>query len=203
LWNTRIYYNIRIPFTISERKEMSKSRIPRTKIESRIEERIHSLGGNSLHIYQILAHHPTLLAGWVEFAYCIRKDCQTSRSLREIMILRSAQLVHSDYEWQQHYKMAKDAGVTDEQINHLENWRSSSLFSPQEKLAIELMESILVGKVSDELAARILQVFTKKEYIELVLTGSFYTMVPRVLDCLQVPLEENSAGTPDPRGGVL
>jgi alkylhydroperoxidase family enzyme len=169
---------------------MSENRIPLREIDSNILKKIKDLGGKPLHLYQILTHHPRLLSAWIDFAYSLRKDCTTARTLRELMILRGAQIVDSSYEWQQHFRMALEAGVSQEKIDHLGDWRDSKLFEESERVALELMEAVVKGEVDDTLYEKTRVHFSTSEYIELLLTASFYVMVPRVLNGLQVPLEK-------------
>jgi alkylhydroperoxidase family enzyme len=107
------------------------------------------------------------------------------------MILRGAQLCHSEYEWFQHEKMAKACGISQEKIDSINEWQTSSRFDEKEKIAIELMEALVQnkGKINQQLDEQLKKHFTEAEYLELVLTGSFYTMVPTLLEALQVPIE--------------
>jgi 4-carboxymuconolactone decarboxylase len=174
-----------------KQSEMKPLRIPFVaKFESQTEHKLQSLGAKPLNIYKTLAHQPTLLSAWLDFAYCLRTECKTPRSMRELMILRGAQLSESQYEWQQHVPMAIKVGVGTDKIDALATWQNSGLFSEPERLALALMEALHVGEVNEELFLRITKHFSNSEYIELVLTGSFYEMVPRVLSALQVPLED-------------
>jgi 4-carboxymuconolactone decarboxylase len=168
---------------------MSHFPLPLIEIDSENFNKIKARGGKPLHLYQILAHHPKLLSSWLDFSHSLRADCKTPRSLRELMILRGAQLTVSEYEWQQHYTMALNAGVTQIQIDHLKEWKTSVHFSDQERLALELAEALMVADVPHSLCNRLLAHFSAPEYLELILTGSFYVMVPRVLNGLKVPLE--------------
>ena len=107
------------------------------------------------------------------------------------MILRGAQLCNSKYEWFQHEKMAKQCGISQEKIDAVKDWKTNSLFDEKEKVALELMEALVQnnGKLTDELDQKIKNHFTEAEYLELVLTGSFYVMVPVFLEALQIPVE--------------
>ena len=166
------------------------SRIPLTSIRPEIQKKLDALGGKPHNLYKLLAHQPQLLSAWIDFAYTLRRDCITSRKLRELMILRGAQLSSSEYEWKHHLKMAKEAGISEEQISQLSNWSHASIYTKKEKAALKFMESIISGQVPDSVSSDMLLQFTPSEYVELTLTASFYSMVPRVLDSLQVPLEE-------------
>ena len=123
-------------------------RIPYTPIDDEILKRIRELGSRPLNLYKLLAHQSYLLSAWLEFAFVLRNHCKTSRELRELMILRGAQVSKSEYECQQHLRMAKEAGVTEDKITELSNWNNSSKFSNQEKAALRFMESQFVWQNS-------------------------------------------------------
>src|SRR5678815_1414838 len=63
-----------------------KPRLPLKEIDDRNKKRIRELNGEFLNLYRVLGHHANLLSAWIEFAYTLRRDCTTSRSLRELMI---------------------------------------------------------------------------------------------------------------------
>ncbi|CAF4369370.1 unnamed protein product, partial [Rotaria magnacalcarata] len=102
-----------------------------------------------------------------------------------------AQLCNSQYEWFQHEQMAKQCGITIEKVNSIKEWRQNSLFDDKEKVALDLMESLIQngGAISEELDKQLKQYFTEAEYLELILTGSFYVMVPTVLKALRIQTE--------------
>jgi alkylhydroperoxidase family enzyme len=177
---------------MAEKDNNRQPRLPFKDVPSDVQEKIVSLGGNpNLNLYKILANNPTLLSTWTDFAYSLRLNCTTPRQTRELMILRGAQLCHSEYEWFQHEKMAKACGISQEKIDSINEWQTSSRFDEKEKIAIELMEALVQnkGKINQQLDEQLKKHFTEAEYLELVLTGSFYTMVPTLLEALQVPIE--------------
>jgi AhpD family alkylhydroperoxidase len=141
-------------------------------------------------LYRTLGHSPLLLEKWIDFAWSLRHDSRSDRGLRELVIMRTAQLNATDYEWRHHYPMALEFGVTEEQLAELANWRSSELFSPLQRAVLAMAEELATTtSVSDatwdELSAHLDEV----ERIEVVLTAAFYACVSRVLGGLGVPLE--------------
>jgi alkylhydroperoxidase family enzyme len=106
------------------------------------------------------------------------------------MILRTATLHHSPYEWHQHRRMAAEAGVTDNEIAELEMWRSSKVFGPETRAALAFTDAIVAGEVPDAINDELAAHFNLTQRIELTVTAAFYSMVPRVLDALGVPIEE-------------
>ncbi len=139
------------------------SRFAFANLEPALEEHIVTLGGRLLNLYRVLGNQPRLLEAWIDFAYTLRRACTTSRTLRELMILRTAQLEKSEYEWHQHRIMARDAGVPEEQVAALESWPTSRLFDERERQALALTEAVVRGRVDDQTFAACAKVFDPGE----------------------------------------
>ena len=166
-------------------------RVPLADFEPQLGKRLAELWGTPPNLYRALANHPALAAAWTEFSRMLRYDTHTPRALRELVILRGAQLMRSEYEWAQHLPMARKAGVSEAQIATLEQWRTSREFDKREQAALELAEAVTTGHITDELYARVSRHFDHHDYIELAAVAGFYAMVGRMLDALAVPLDED------------
>ena len=164
-------------------------RVPHADFEPQLKQRLEELWGAPPNLYKALANHPALIASWTEFSKTLRHDTRTPRALRELVILRGAQLMRSEYEWAQHLPMARKAGVSEAQIRELPSWRTSNLFDPREKAALALAEAVTQGKVSDQVYAQAMEQFDHHDYVELALVAAFYAMVGRMLDAMGVQLE--------------
>lgn len=169
-------------------------RVPPAQFEPVLAKRLEKLWGTPPNLYRALANHPAIVAAWTEFANTLRHGSRTPRALRELVILRGAQLVRSDYEWAQHLAMARKAGVREAQIAALEVWRTSAEFDAREKAALMLTEAVTAGAVSDEIHREVARHFDHHDYVELAVTAAFYAMVARVLDALGVELEPELRG---------
>jgi alkylhydroperoxidase family enzyme len=165
------------------------SSIPLAELPEDIAERVSALGAHPINLYRALAHAPGLLRAWMDFAWLLRGHTSTSRRLREVMILRTALLHHSPYEWHQHRRMAREEGVTETQVAELEMWRTSTAFDECEKAALALTDAIVAGEVPPEVIAEVDRHFEYDQRVELRVTAAFYSMVPRILDALGVPIE--------------
>jgi len=167
-------------------------RVPFAEFEPKLAKRLEALWGRPVNLYRALGNHPPLVAAWTEFANSIRHESRTPRVLRELMILRSGQLQHSEYEWAQHLKMARKAGVREAQIAALANWRDSKEFDARERAALLLTEAVTAGAVSDAVYAEVSKTFGHPEYVELCITAAFYCMVGRMLDAMRVELDDDA-----------
>jgi alkylhydroperoxidase family enzyme len=164
-------------------------RIPLKEFEPGLRKRLEELWGTPPNLYRALASHPAIVAAWTEFANTLRHGSRTPRALRELVILRGAQVSMSEYEWAQHLRMARKAGVREAQIAALAGWRASPEFDAREKAALQLAESVTSGRVSDEVYREAMRHFDPHDYVELAVTAGFYAMVARVLDAMGVELE--------------
>lgn len=163
--------------------------MPLLDLEGEVGERVRGLGAKQVNLYRSLAHTPELLDAWINWAWALRERCNTSRSLREIMILRTAVVMRSEYEWHQHVVMARDAGVSADKVHAVAGWQTSPLYDAAERAALMLTDAMLTGNVTDAVHDELARHFSDAERVELVLTAGFYAMVPRVLDACRVPVE--------------
>ncbi len=164
--------------------------VPLIEVPESARERLAALGAPpqaaDSKLYRALSNEPDLLIGWLEIAWRLRENRSTGVRLRELMIIRGAQLSECEFELIGHTIRAHAIGVTDEEIAQVAEWRDSTVFTDEERLVFEFMEQVVVGHTSDEINARLAAAFTPAERIELILTASFYCMVPRAIDALRL-----------------
>ena len=166
-------------------------RVPAATFEPVLQKRLEDLWGKPVNLYRALGNHPALAEAWTEFANSIRHDSKTPRALRELMILRTAQVARSEYEWAHHLRMARKAQVSEEKIAALAGWRESKAFDSRERAALALTEAVMACDVTDAVHAEVKKHFSDAEFIELSLTAGFYAMVSRMLDAMRVELDED------------
>src|SRR3974390_2667164 len=79
-------------------------------------DRRDAMGGAVINLSLVRAHAPKIAKAAEAAAYAIRFDTMTPRKLLELTIYRTAQIVGSDYELNQHTPMMKMCGYSGEQI---------------------------------------------------------------------------------------
>ena len=146
-------------------------------------------GREPSYLYRTLGHAPRMLLAWIGLAWPLRAEPAAPRALRELMILRAAQLTDAEYEWAHHRPMALAAGVTEEQVAALSSWRSSALFDEVQRAALAYTEGVVANEVDDAAFAEMRRLLPPAQVIELTLTAGFYCGVSRVLRALRVDLE--------------
>ena len=164
-------------------------RVPSASFAPVLRKRLEELWGQPVNLYRALGNHPALTAAWTEFASAIRHESSTPRALRELMILRTAQIARSEYEWAHHLRMARKVQVSEAKIAALAGWRTAEEFDAKERAALALTEAVMACNVSDEVHAEVKRHFSDAEFVELSLTAGFYAMVSRMLDAMRVELD--------------
>jgi alkylhydroperoxidase family enzyme len=141
-------------------------------------------------LYRTLGNAPPMLQAWVDLAWPLRNQSTTSRGLRELIIMRVAQLTDARYEWIAHHDMAIESGNSAEAIAALKDWRNSDVFSDEERVLLALTDEITTDlEVSDATWADLAERWQPGELIELILTAAFYSCVSRTLRTLRMPVD--------------
>ena len=142
-------------------------------------------------LYKTLGHSPEMLRAWLDIAWPLRLNATTTRRLREMMILRGAQVSKTGYEWAHHVPLALQADVTQDEIDALYEGEIPATVSDAERAALQLAEEVTRGPgASPECMEELKRHFSAAEIVELTLTASFYVCVGRMLTSLGVPLED-------------
>src|SRR5271155_6243569 len=75
--------------------------------------------GKIPNIFGTLVNHPKLARSWLRFAgYILSRQTLPARD-REIAILRIGWLNQAEYEWAQHVRIGKSAGLSDAEIDRI------------------------------------------------------------------------------------
>jgi len=157
-------------------------------------ERLKRRWGTVLNLYRVLAWSPELVRAWAAFASSLRFEMSVSRKLRELLVIRIAALLKAGYEYEHHLQMARGEGITEEQVAALYEWKDSGLFDKSERVVLALADDLaLKPGASRETMAALQMIFSERDCIELLVTGSFYCGVAKIINSAQVELESDHA----------
>ncbi len=133
-------------------------------------------GGAIINLQLATGHAPQFTRAASAMAFTIRFNAKTPRRVLELIIMRTAQIVGSTYEINQHIPLMKMCGYSDAQIAALPTWQASSLFDDQERATLGYVEEMAHGgDVDDPTFAGLQKFFTTQEIVEITYTvGSYY-----------------------------
>jgi AhpD family alkylhydroperoxidase len=150
-------------------------------------ERIVAERGGVLHLYQMLLHSPPVASGWLNYLTAIRQQSTLPGGLRELVIMRIAVLNGAPYEAEQHAPIALREGVSQVQLDDLDNWQQSKSYDATQRAVLAYTDAMTKDiHVSPEVFAAVKAVMTDRLLVELTATVGAYNMVSRFLEALQI-----------------
>jgi alkylhydroperoxidase family enzyme len=151
-----------------------------------IEERKNPVGN----IFRMLAHTPNLLRRFLALGGELRNGTELDPKLRELALMTVGRLTGAEYEFTHHWNLARHVGVTREQLEHLEEFETSSLFNEQERLVMRYaLEATMNVAIADATFEAVRTSLGTRRLMELVQNVAFYNMVVRILVPLGVEVE--------------
>lgn len=135
-----------------------------------------AMGGAIINLQLVTGHAPKFSRAAAAMAFTIRFDATTPRRLLELVIMRTAEIVGSDYEINQHRPLMKLCGYSEAQIAEVATWRASSLFDAKQRALLGYVEQMAHGgDVDDATFAALAAQFSSREIVEVTYTvGSYY-----------------------------
>ena len=148
-------------------------------------------GSGILNLHRMMAHAPALMKASGDMALAFRRDTKLPRAVAELAILRAAQVLDAPYVWTRHLPLARDCGVTDEQIDALASWPDNSAFTPAQRAALGFTEqAVRQSPIDDGTAVELRRHFSAREIVELAMVVGFYVSTALFVKALAVPAEK-------------
>ena len=176
------------------------SRIPLTSIEQQPEPvRQWMARRGNLKVFRLLANAPQVFPGWTQMVDELFESPTFSQRMREVVILRVAQLQGSRYELSQHAGIARDAGLTDQQINAIldTDHPDAAGFSDTERTALDVTTELCTTKrLRDDTFAAAQVVFGDEALTELLMIISCYYGLALVLNAADLDVDATARFQP-------
>lgn len=147
-------------------------------------------GGRAPNVFTTLARHRGLFRRWLWFAGALMPGGKLPRRDSELVILRVAHLTGSEYEWAQHERLGRAAGLGDEEIARVRAGAGAGGWSEREALILAATDELHGGdRIGAETWAGLAGHLDETELIELCLLAGHYTMLAGALNSLQVEVD--------------
>lgn len=151
-----------------------------------------------LHISRTWARNPALMMAQTPLqSYFMAKAALPAR-LREIAILRIGWHCSSGYEFSQHTKLGRRAGLDEDEIGLLATPGAGTGWQPLERTVIECVDEVHARHdVSDSTWSALARHLGEAEIIELLALIGRYWTVSVVANALRIQLEPGATVLPD------
>ncbi|MBA4179729.1 MAG: carboxymuconolactone decarboxylase family protein [Anaerolinea sp.] len=147
-----------------------------------------------INLNRVLVNSPNGARAFSRLGGFIRNTSTLDPRLREMAILQVGYLAKSRYEYSHHIKIGREFGVSDDDIRALmaETAGHASKLEPLAQAVLAAAREMVTDlAITDETFARLKAGLSNEHLTDLVITVSFYCGVVRLLESLQVDVEDD------------
>jgi 4-carboxymuconolactone decarboxylase len=152
------------------------------------------VNGEVVNIFRVLMQNPKLARSWSRFAGYILGGQSLPARDREILILRIGWLNQAPYEWEQHVRIGKAAGLSDNEIDRISKGPKAGWNKHDEALVQAADDLYENSVVSDETWKQLSERFNTEQMMDAVFTVGQYNLVSWALNSFGVPLDDYLPG---------
>jgi 4-carboxymuconolactone decarboxylase len=140
-------------------------------------------------VLEMFAHHLPLSASWLPFTEMLAgEEAVLGPADRELLILRVAWRTRSGYEWAQHSRMGREAGLSATQVEAVTEGPAAAVWTPVERALLRAVDEIVDDHaVGDATWAELAAHFEPAELLELLFVIGGYLCLAGVLNTIGLP----------------
>ena len=144
--------------------------------------------GNVPNMFRVMAHRPEIFATMQAHFAAVLNTGTVSTKLKELIIVRTSQVNSTPYCLASHTILARGLGWTDDQLAHLADWSQRDDFTPAEKAALRLAETVTrdAHAVTDEQFAELRSFYSEGQIVELLCAIGLFNYFNRFNNALQM-----------------
>ncbi|WP_255605540.1 carboxymuconolactone decarboxylase family protein [Mycolicibacterium xanthum] len=147
---------------------------------------------SGFNILGAVAHHPRLAKAFFTLQAHLLLTTSLNERQRELVIMRTAALRRSTYEWAQHLFMARDAGLSDIEISWIVWGPDAPTWSPGDASVLRAVDDLLLdGVIKDSNWAALAEHLDPQQILDVIFTAGSYAMLASMLDSLGIELDED------------
>jgi 4-carboxymuconolactone decarboxylase len=147
------------------------------------------LGDNN--IFPTFARNPELFRVWLPLGGYLLAAGKLSGRDRELLILRTAVLCESSYEWGQHVRISLDGGIDRETIDRVLEGPEADGWTPHEAALMQAADELhRDSRISDPTWEALAKAYDAPQLIEATMVVGHYHMVAFALNAFGIELDE-------------
>lgn len=148
----------------------------------------------ALNVLGAMAHHPALAQAFFTFNGHLLMTTTLSVRQRELLVLRVAAVRECGYEWAQHLFVARDAGLTDEEIGRIAYGPNAPFWSELDAAMLRAVDELIDGAIGTATWQTLAAELDTQQLLDLIFTVGAYDTLARMFSSLQLPIDDDIAG---------
>lgn len=152
-----------------------------------------------LNVFRTLLKHPQLAKAVQDLLLMLLANGnKLSPRAREIIIMRCGWVTASNYEWTQHWKIALQFGMSEEEVLAIRNWEEASCFDAADRAVLAAAdETFKDGYISRTTWAQIEKAYPSvEEQLEIPAAIGCWRLISQMARSLELKLEDGVESWP-------
>jgi 4-carboxymuconolactone decarboxylase len=150
-----------------------------------------------LNLYATMLNDPALYGPRLKFGTYLQRDSLLPPKTRELVIMRTAWLTRTEYEWGHHVESARKAGWSDADIQRIAAGPDAPGWSEEHAAVLRAVDELRrEAFVSDRTWKTLKKSYDTKQLFEIIFTSGGYTMTALAINSLGVQLEPGYPSIP-------
>jgi 4-carboxymuconolactone decarboxylase len=139
-----------------------------------------------------MAHHPELAHAYFTLNGHVLMATTLSERQRELLIMRVAAVRKCGYEWAQHLFMARDVGLTDEEIGRIGYGPESPFWDDLDAALMGAVDELIMdGTLSAPTWQTLSAALDTRQILDLIFTVGTYDLLARLFNALQMEIDDD------------
>lgn len=134
-----------------------------------------------------------LLMARAQFTTLLQPGRKLDPKLRELAIVRTGIVGDCRFEYSQHLKAARMAGLPEEKLEHIKGWTTSDRFTPLERAVLAVTDEIILrNMVEDQTFAALQRHLSDPEIMELCFVIALWRMHGMIVRALHLEFDNDT-----------
>lgn len=147
-------------------------------------------GARGMHGVGVVLRHPALAKAFLTFNNHVATASTLSKRTCELLILRVSWLQRSEYEFVQHLVLARNAGLTQPELERVQLGPDAAGWSPEDADLLRAVDELHAdATIQDETWARLSTYFSAAQLMDLVFAIGCYGVLAMAFKTFGVQLE--------------
>jgi len=147
--------------------------------------------GTPANLYTTMLNHPKLYGPRRLFGSYLQRESLLPPKTRELIIMRTAWLIRTEYEWAHHVPLSKQASLSDEEIARIAKGPQAAGWSEEHAAVLQAVDELRrEAFITDATWAKLKKHYDMKQLIEIIYTSGGYTMTGLAINSFGLQIED-------------
>jgi alkylhydroperoxidase family enzyme len=146
-----------------------------------------------INLLTVMANNPDTLQAYMRYGSALWKDCGLDGDDVERVILAVGRELDAAYEWHQHLPVAREQGVTEDELAAISENRLDDLdgLDDRRTAVLSYAQAVATDDVDDAVFAAAAEFLDESTLVGVTLLATHYLATQRFLSALSIPIEED------------